>query len=78
MNVNGGAVALGHPIGASGGRIVGTMVHELRHGGGPAWPRSAQAAARRRAPARSLNVAAARRRRENDQRLDSTGGKIDG
>src|SRR6476619_539474 len=34
VNVNGGAVALGHPIGASGGRIVGTMVHELRRGGG--------------------------------------------
>jgi acetyl-CoA C-acetyltransferase len=33
-NVNGGAVALGHPIGASGGRIVGTMVHELRRQGG--------------------------------------------
>jgi len=34
VNVNGGAVALGHPIGASGGRIVATMVHELRRGGG--------------------------------------------
>jgi acetyl-CoA C-acetyltransferase len=35
VNVNGGAVALGHPIGASGGRIVATLVHELRrHGGG--------------------------------------------
>ena len=33
-NVNGGAVALGHPIGASGGRILGTMVHELRRNGG--------------------------------------------
>jgi acetyl-CoA C-acetyltransferase len=33
-NVNGGAVALGHPIGASGGRILGTMVHELRRSGG--------------------------------------------
>jgi len=33
-NVNGGAVALGHPIGVSGGRIVGTMVHELRRNGG--------------------------------------------
>jgi acetyl-CoA C-acetyltransferase len=33
-NVNGGAVALGHPIGASGGRILGTMVHELRRTGG--------------------------------------------
>jgi acetyl-CoA C-acetyltransferase len=34
VNVNGGAVALGHPIGASGGRILGTMVHELRRSGG--------------------------------------------
>jgi acetyl-CoA C-acetyltransferase len=34
VNVNGGAVALGHPIGASGGRIVATMVHELRRDGG--------------------------------------------
>jgi len=34
VNVNGGAVALGHPIGASGGRILGTMVHELRRRGG--------------------------------------------
>ena len=34
VNVNGGAVALGHPIGASGGRIVGTLVHELRRNGG--------------------------------------------
>ncbi len=33
-NVNGGAVALGHPIGASGGRILGTIVHELRRQGG--------------------------------------------
>jgi acetyl-CoA C-acetyltransferase len=34
VNVNGGAVALGHPIGASGGRIVSTMIHELRRAGG--------------------------------------------
>ena len=34
VNANGGAVALGHPIGASGGRIVSTMVHELRREGG--------------------------------------------
>src|SRR5262252_9371110 len=33
-NVNGGAVALGHPVGASGGRILGTMVHDLRRNGG--------------------------------------------
>jgi acetyl-CoA C-acetyltransferase len=34
VNVNGGAVALGHPIGASGARILATMVHELRRSGG--------------------------------------------
>ena len=34
INVNGGAVALGHPIGASGARIVLTLVHELRRRGG--------------------------------------------
>jgi acetyl-CoA C-acetyltransferase len=35
VNVNGGAIALGHPIGASGSRIVGSLVHELtRRGGG--------------------------------------------
>ena len=34
VNVNGGAVALGHPIGASGGRIVATLVHELRRNDG--------------------------------------------
>jgi acetyl-CoA C-acetyltransferase len=34
VNVNGGAVALGHPVGASGARILGTMVHELRRNGG--------------------------------------------
>jgi acetyl-CoA C-acetyltransferase len=34
VNVNGGAVALGPPIGASGGRILGTMIHELRRNGG--------------------------------------------
>ncbi|HEY2182787.1 MAG TPA: acetyl-CoA C-acetyltransferase [Gaiellaceae bacterium] len=33
-NVNGGAVALGHPIGASGGRILCTMVHDLRRNSG--------------------------------------------
>ena len=34
VNVNGGAVALGHPIGASGARILGTMIQELRRNGG--------------------------------------------
>jgi len=34
VNVNGGAVALGHPIGASGARIVMTLIYELRRRGG--------------------------------------------
>jgi acetyl-CoA C-acetyltransferase len=34
VNVNGGAVALGHPLGASGARIIGTLVLELRRRGG--------------------------------------------
>jgi acetyl-CoA C-acetyltransferase len=34
VNVNGGAVALGHPIGASGARILSTLVHGLRSDGG--------------------------------------------
>jgi acetyl-CoA C-acetyltransferase len=34
VNVNGGAIAIGHPIGASGARILGTLVMELRRRGG--------------------------------------------
>jgi len=34
VNVNGGAVALGHPLGATGARIVVTLVNALRHRGG--------------------------------------------
>jgi acetyl-CoA C-acetyltransferase len=34
VNVNGGAIALGHPIGASGARILAGLVHELRRRGG--------------------------------------------
>jgi acetyl-CoA C-acetyltransferase len=34
VNVNGGAVAIGHPIGASGARILGALIHELRRRGG--------------------------------------------
>ncbi|MBG9451942.1 acetyl-CoA acetyltransferase [Cytobacillus firmus] len=34
VNVNGGAVALGHPIGASGARIILTLMHELKRRGG--------------------------------------------
>ena len=34
VNVNGGAIALGHPLGASGARILTTLLHELRRRGG--------------------------------------------
>jgi acetyl-CoA acetyltransferase family protein len=34
LNVNGGAIALGHPLGASGVRILGTLAHELKRRGG--------------------------------------------
>jgi acetyl-CoA acetyltransferase len=34
LNVNGGAIALGHPVGASGARLVLTTLHELRRRGG--------------------------------------------
>jgi acetyl-CoA C-acetyltransferase len=34
VNVNGGAVALGHPVGASGARILGSLILELRRRGG--------------------------------------------
>ncbi len=46
VNVNGGAVALGHPIGASGARILTTLLYALKdRGRSAAWPRCASAAA---------------------------------
>ena len=36
VNVNGGAIALGHPLGCSGARLIGTLVHELKRRGGKA------------------------------------------
>ena len=33
MNIHGGACALGHPIGASGARILVTLLHALKHSG---------------------------------------------
>jgi 3-oxoadipyl-CoA thiolase len=35
VNINGGSIALGHPLGASGARLVGTLAHELAAGRGP-------------------------------------------
>jgi hypothetical protein len=59
VNVNGGAIALGHPIGASGARIVATLLHELdrregRYGLGDAVSR------RRRFGRRSLRASLSR------------------
>jgi 3-oxoadipyl-CoA thiolase len=34
LNVNGGAIAIGHPLGCSGARLIGTLAHELRRRGG--------------------------------------------
>ena len=34
VNVNGGAIALGHPLGASGAKLMATLVHELERSGG--------------------------------------------
>ena len=34
LNVNGGAIALGHPLGSSGARLLGTLIWELRRRGG--------------------------------------------
>ena len=46
VNVNGGAVALGHPIGASGARILVTLLYALKHRDKKlVWPRCASAAA---------------------------------
>jgi acetyl-CoA acetyltransferase len=35
LNVNGGAVALGHPLGCSGARLMVTLTHEMRRRGAP-------------------------------------------
>jgi acetyl-CoA acetyltransferase len=34
VNVNGGSIAIGHPLGATGARLVLTVAHELRRSGG--------------------------------------------
>ena len=56
-NVNGGAIALGHPLGCSGARILTTLLHEMRrrgagrtHGRSTAWRPCAWASARARPP----------------------------
>ncbi|MEO8095991.1 MAG: 3-oxoadipyl-CoA thiolase, partial [Pseudolysinimonas sp.] len=34
LNIHGGALAIGHPLGASGGRLIARAAHELKHRGG--------------------------------------------
>jgi acetyl-CoA C-acetyltransferase len=34
VNINGGAISIGHPIGASGARILNTLLYELKRSGG--------------------------------------------
>jgi acetyl-CoA acyltransferase len=34
LNVNGGAIALGHPLGCTGAKLTATLLHELRRRGG--------------------------------------------
>jgi acetyl-CoA acyltransferase len=34
LNVNGGAIALGHPLGCTGAKLTATLIHELRRRGG--------------------------------------------
>ena len=48
VNVNGGAISIGHPVGASGARIIVTLLHEMHEASRrqeAAWPPCASAAA---------------------------------
>ncbi len=50
-NVNGGAIAIGHPLGASGARLAATLVHEMRRRGARTGsPRCASASGRESPP----------------------------
>ena len=61
LNVNGGAIALGHPVGATGSRLITTILHELERRTPPtAWSRCAAAARWRPAPSSSGSRDAAR------------------
>jgi hypothetical protein len=58
INVNGGAIAMGHPLGATGAMILGTLLDELeRRNLSPASPRSASAAAWAPPPSSSASEA---------------------
>lgn len=53
VNVNGGAIALGHPLGASGSRILATLIHALIRVGGNRGIASACLGEAKRLPSRS-------------------------
>ena len=54
VNVNGGAIAIGHPLGMNGARLVVALLHELRRRGAATdWPPCAWAWARARPPCSS-------------------------
>ena len=56
VNVNGGACALGHPIGASGARIIVTLIHALKNRGGGTGLRRCASAAEKRSPSASKST----------------------
>ena len=67
-NVNGGAIALGHPLGASGARIATTLLHELRAAADDtAWRRCASASGR---ASQRFSNAWSRRRANDDDDVD--------
>ncbi len=71
LNVNGGAIALGHPVGASGARLVLTILNELgRRKERSAWRRCASVAAK--AARRSSNDWMGRIRRQVTERKETT------
>ena len=61
VNVNGGAIAIGHPLGMSGARLVVTLLHELRRRGGRYGARDA-VRRRRPGPGRAVRAEGCRRR----------------
>ena len=77
VNVNGGAIALGHPIGASGARILVTLLHALAARGlqARAWRACASAAARASRWWSSGRAQTPRRRRRRRPRTVETPGK---
>jgi acetoacetyl-CoA reductase len=73
VNVNGGAIAIGHPIGASGARVLVTLLHEMKSATPRRASRPCASAAAWAWPCASKPSAARRRAHKNQERLQ--GGK---